>query len=948
MPAMKPVANNKKKKKNAPPAKRNVNAYGYVFTSKDGKKTNVTRRGNGYAMPDGRVLSPENAKRVKLVSRVNKWEQTYRLFNMNEQFNKLHELNNNTTPRTKETLCPVTAMAGGLGSAQFKKCLQDGLGKQMGTMFAQDASDAAAKVMCGRDSSGKAGGQARPGGLQQHQLVVYNVAKMMAAYGDDHRAVGGARGLLVWHNTGSGKTLSSLAILLAYMRNSEKFIFIVTTVDNRKNNNAEKYAENCAKFFPDFPGLPRKDEHGTEAEWIAAIAAKLKSRARWMSFEQFANFVGVTAGKTLGVARPELLKKGAGSVVLMDEAQSIATPDRAGDTVQNLKVLFSADPAMKGHAAVYKAAHITADEFLKKVHVYALTATPGNSVEQWIDIMTFVRRVDQAPFRPADWAAGKLTLNDFRGLLSYVEMRDDRSRYATEKQVNIAVPMDPPYFAAYMSLYSKMKETSFQYDKDKPRKYLEELRKAGTFLNKTGAGGYGTWYKGEDMKRAKDRGLLVQGIASNEKLVSTKFKVMMEKLTSLEGKQYVYAVFGSVELVVNALRDQGYVPVEASDLTPVVVGKDSKGKAIREQTLFAKSQPAKRYVLYKDTDADKKTLEYMRDLFSARKNADGDYCKVLIASGTNYQGLDVTALRGVHLLEPLFSDVADQQARGRGRRNCGHSMLPADKRNVTVYRYWSVPPAGTPANVTKLIAGNAANAGGKGKGKGRGGGKGKAGPQEFERAMKAMMERFALKNLRDGGNAALFDQEYKRNDELRRFELCMKSVAVDCAMFREWHKNEAFQCGEGGNCMTTKAPNTRQASNTILIEAPNAAPRPVNSPAPPPPRPANSPVPPPPPPRPANAPPRGLAGSSLPPRKSDPSATSPRDRNWVLNVARSMAGMNRRPPAQSSSTQSVSQSGRKGITIIIKQTVKKPNTGPRPILANFRPQASKLVRSKTM
>jgi hypothetical protein len=849
-------------------------------------KVPVTRGANGfYYAANGKRYAANN---VKAVSRLNKYEQTYRLFNntntlFNNQF--ANELASSMKPRAPPPVCGDEA-AGGLATEAFGKCLQQKLGPKLNAIFAESSKALSERRMCFADAQGRPTGDASLK-LGAHQILVYNVAKLIANYDqvDDQfmpnsktcdgvyagskngNKIGGHRGMLVWHNTGSGKTVTATGIILAYLEHSKKRIYVVTTVENRKNNNAGTYAANIALFFPDWPGLPARDANakgkpGDDKEWIASIAAFLRRRVKWMSYEEFANSIGVASsgGQFVKYAHTDyMFARGPGSVVLMDEAQSIATPDRAAESTNNLKKLFTADPADKSSDRVFKEMCLTnaavgARAVLDNVHVYALTATPGNSVKEWLDIMTFVRRKDQKPFTEAAW--GKtLGPGDFRGLISYVEMRDDRSKFAAVKAFNVAVPMDPPYFGAYLSILAKMQDSQFEVNPQKPSDFLKDLRKAGTWLNKTGPGGYATWYKGEALARAKSRGLLIPGLAGQEKLVSTKFKVMMDKVMEAEGKQYVYTSTASEMMMVQVLNANGYKPVTEDDLDELSSGKtDDQGRDIKTFKVLLKGSPAKRYVLYKDSAASKSILDKMRTLYSSSKNLNGEYCKILIATGTNYQGLDLTALRGVHILDPLFSDIADQQAFGRGQRNCGHAMLPAEKRNVAIYRYWSVPPAGTPGSVLKMIVDQVGGEGGK-----------NPGYKTLEAAAKKMMDKFGLQNLKDGGNTALYDYGFKRGEELRKFELCIKGVALDCALFKQaWHSKQPFACSAGSSkscpaVSNARSSNTRaNAAQTLVISVPTT--------------------------------PSPSTSSSSSSAASKPATNAGKqERDWLMNVAKSMA-----------------------------------------------------------
>lgn len=800
--------------------------------NKNGQQVPVTRGANGryYSNLDGAPVNVRNLGKNILVKQLApRYEQTWRLFeNANNLFddpgNGLgNEIANNPRRRPKP-MCPPDVVAKGLHSAEFKQCMMTHLGQRFADMFRKSKQEASEGKQCGRDATGKPILPRQPEALGQHQVFVSEIARVLAAYGssaaaaDPTRATGGSRGLLVYHNTGSGKTVSALCIMLAYITLTRKKIFMITTVDNRRGNDSKTYAKNCRKFFPDFvPQEGRSDD-----EWVAAIQRELERRVSWKSFEEFANIIGATAGGgTYGTYKPGVLVNGEGSVVLIDEAQSMATPDRKADTIENLKTVFSADPSRPGAAALFAKVNgggngggrklARFEDVLKWVHVYALTATPGNSVPEWLDILGFVRRSDQPAFSEAAWRGGRVTAATFRGLISYVEMRDDLSRYALEKQENVRVPMDPLYFAAYASKVASLDDGDFQYPADakEARDFLRDMRIASVFLNKTGAGGWGTWYKGAALKRAEERGMFVSGDGGNAKLVATKFKEMMRRLVELEGKQYVWSLKCHF-MIARELEKLGYQQVTKAD-TAASSTRVSNTET-REVAALYRKQPAKRFMFWHE---DTGSSDAMKVLMNDPRNRDGEYCRIIIATSTNYQGVDVHGLRGVHILDPLFSDIADQQARGRGRRNCGHATLPRDKRKVTVYRYWSTPPAGSKDRVLDMIAAGGEEAKGK-----RGGGKKAAGARgTVELGIQKMMERFSV-SMANAGNKALYDYIYARNDDLRKFETCMKSAALDCHLYiDEWHKSEGYRCMEGSACPATTGGGGGSRKNTSMVTA---------------------------------------------------------------------------------------------------------------------------------
>jgi hypothetical protein len=827
---------------NAPrPRTKEPNAYKTYFVGKNAKNAPVpvTRGANGkyYSNLNGAPVNVRNiGKNIVAKATAPMYEQTWRLFqNGNNVFNEPgnglgDELTNNPRRRPKP-MCPPEVAAKGLHSTEFKQCMMTHLGQKFADMFRKSRQDASEGRQCGRDGAGKPIVPRQPEALGQHQIFVSEVAQVLAAYGskagggnggnggDPTRGTGGSRGMLVYHNTGSGKTVSALCIMLAYITLTRKQIFMITTVDNRRGNDSKTYAKNCRKFFPDF--VPQ--EGRSEEEWVAAIQKELERRVKWKSFEEFANIIGATAGETFGTYKKGILVNNEGSVVLIDEAQSMATPDRKADTIENLKTVFSADPARPNAAALFNKVNgggnggrklARFEDLLKWCHVYALTATPGNSVAEWLDILSFVRRSDQPVFSEAAWRGGRINAGTFRGLISYVEMRDDLSRYASEKQENVRVPMDPLYFAAYASKVASLQDADFQYPEDakQARDFLRDMRIASVFLNKTGAGGWGTWYKGAALKRAEERGMFVKGDGAHVKLVATKFKVMMRNLQELEGKQYVWTLKCHF-MVARELEKLGYQEVTKADTASYQVRVSNT--ETRETAQLYKKQPAKRYMFWHE---DTGSSDAMKVLMNDPRNRDGEYCRIIIATSTNYQGVDVHGLRGVHILDPLFSEIADQQARGRGRRNCGHATLPRDKRKVTVYRYWSVPPAGGKDRVMAMIANASGN---DDKKKKRGGGaRAKAAEGTVEQGIEKMMKQFSV-SLANAGNKALYDYIFARNDELRKFETCMKSAALDCHLYiAEWHKSQGYSCMDGAACpATTAAAAPPKKTNTVTTTA---------------------------------------------------------------------------------------------------------------------------------
>jgi len=76
-------------------------------------------------------------------------------------------------------------------------------------------------------------------------------------------------------------------------------------------------------------------------------------------------------------------------------------------------------------------------------------------------------------------------------------------------------------------------------------------------------------------------------------------------------------------------------------------------------------------------------------------NADGSKIKVIVGSQVAGEGLDLRAIREVHILEGWFHLSKEEQIIGRGIRYCSHQALEYKYRNCTINLYVNVFPSDT-------------------------------------------------------------------------------------------------------------------------------------------------------------------------------------------------------------------------------------------------------------
>ena len=191
---------------------------------------------------------------------------------------------------------------------------------------------------------------------------------------------------------------------------------------------------------------------------------------------------------------------------------------------------------------------------------------------------------------------------------------------------------------------------------------------------------------------------------------SPKFNQILQTVNNATGISFVYSRFvenGAV-LFCLILEANGYTAWGRSaplfSKGPVSPGGRQCAKCTRREvghTAGHKFTPAY-YALLTASDintADKQSLPLSPNnatvVTAARAiaNADGSKIKVIVGSQVAGEGLDLRAIREIHILEGWFHLSKQEQIIGRGIRYCSHQALEYKNRNCTINLYVNVFPA---------------------------------------------------------------------------------------------------------------------------------------------------------------------------------------------------------------------------------------------------------------
>ena len=206
----------------------------------------------------------------------------------------------------------------------------------------------------------------------------------------------------------------------------------------------------------------------------------------------------------------------------------------------------------------------------------------------------------------------------------------------------------------------------------------------------------------------------------------------------------------------------------------------------------------------------------MKKALAASSNINGDNIKIVLATGTYYQGLDTPGLTGVHIVDPLHDVAADIQAVGRALRMCGHSKSAG--KLASIYRYFStVPRTFAHDGISKKLL------------------------PELEKTAKKILSLNLSADLSTvngppgklppGVNSYVFADAVRRNAPVAQTERLLKAMAVDCKIFKDlFHSKENFQCGKPvfvdvASSKEQRSPTAARSPTTGLIQLSPLTPR---------------------------------------------------------------------------------------------------------------------------
>ena len=438
------------------------------------------------------------------------------------------------------------------------------------------------------------------------------------------------RGMLLWHSTGSGKTCTATAIIDGFW-NDTKDIIYCSSVDALISNPPFKFHECASNLFPRFKNKSIKD-----------IDKLFNGRnIKFLSFAKLAN----------RIEKKEINLNNC--ILIIDEVHNLFRPLLTQKKQHNFleKLLLN-------------------QKSIPDSKIFILTATLGDNPDEIMKLLNIIKRSDDKEIIFDDIKEPDVFKNKIRGLISYFDMSSDNSKFPVVYDGEpIYSNMSDKQFEKYLEQYKTIKESAKNY---------EALAKANT-LNKYWA----IARKYSNMLYNYDKGLKLNEFSSKlETLINS-----INKPEYAKHKQYVYSAFYENR----GYGGQGILAV-AKELDKLGYEKLTPSQAVEIFNNPTEDNKKPRYLLAITTQlgTDKGgDLKKLMELFNAPFNKYGEYVKLFLASQTFNEGIDLKAVRHIHIFEPLITWASDKQTLGRAARNCSHKDLDKSEWDVTIHRYMS-------------------------------------------------------------------------------------------------------------------------------------------------------------------------------------------------------------------------------------------------------------------
>lgn len=500
------------------------------------------------------------------------------------------------------------------------------------------------------------------------QSVINMVMKNVAQKNDKKR------GLLAWHSTGSGKTCTATGVIDAFW-DTDKDIIFASSIDAIASNPDFVFHKCAYNLFGRFQNEPFKGNNHEQSLSIIGQAFK-KRRVRFLSFAKLSNRV------VKAIAYKKEHKLGLGEIDASHRkilsGNDYVDLDNAILIIDEVHNLFRPLATQKKQHEALEAELVNPGNH-PNLKVIILTATPGDNIPDVLKLLNIIRDSNKPTIKAPDITKTE-SIETFkksiRGLISYFDMSYDDTKFPKVIDTPVVkLPMSDIQYEKYVEAYNKVSETQKNYanlaKKNELGKYWEPARKYANML-----------FKMEKDMQLSD--------------FSSKLPYVLENIQKYPNeKQYLYSSFYTKV----GYGGHGVIAV-AKELEKIGYQKLTIEQAKKYNKEHKLPTPAKRYILAINTDLGEEggdaghNLHELLKIYNHKENKNGELIHIMLASNKYNESLDLKDVGHIHMFEPFVTMAAEKQAIGRAVRYCSFANKDRSKGEwkVHIHRYMAEKP----------------------------------------------------------------------------------------------------------------------------------------------------------------------------------------------------------------------------------------------------------------
>jgi hypothetical protein len=461
------------------------------------------------------------------------------------------------------------------------------------------------------------------------------------------------KGVLIFHQIGSGKTCTSIQIAEAWKNYRRIFVVVpASLIGNYRNELRSKCAGQ--NYLTNKERELLKQYHPLSNEYKEIIKKSDERIDAVYKIYSYNKFIQNAEEGSLNLRN---------TILIIDEVQNMISDD--GKYYSVLSNMIENSP--------------------QELRVILLSATPMFDKPNEIALTLNLLRLPT--LLPIGNSFDKMFIEEVtkrNGDKSYYAKNLDIFKHLTKGYISYFRGAAPISFPELKLKYVKCAMSDFQYrayatvmgreDRgDHFKEYIKSVRliKSGEVANLPNNFFIGTRmvsniaFPNNDIGEEGLKSLTKYRVENNLEKYSIKFSKILKKINKCHGKVFVYSTFrsfGGLESFIKVLNLCGYKDYESN----------GDGK--------------KRYGIFSG-DENSYEKERIKEIYNRDNNIYGDKLKILLLSPAAREGLSLYNVRQVHILEPYWNFSRIAQILGRAVRYCSHKALPEELRNVNAYIY---------------------------------------------------------------------------------------------------------------------------------------------------------------------------------------------------------------------------------------------------------------------